>query len=33
MLIVVALLLISDVIAYSLFTRNDHKHEEWMDNQ
>jgi len=33
MLLVIALLVISDVIAYALFTMNDHKHEEWMDYQ
>jgi len=32
MLVVITLLLISDVIAYSLFTMNDHKQEEWLDS-
>jgi hypothetical protein len=33
MLVVIAVLLISDVIAYSLFTMNDHRHEEWNDHR
>ena len=32
MLLVIALLVLSDVIAYSLFTMNDHKQEELMDS-
>jgi len=33
MLVVIALLLISDIIAYSLFMMNNHRYEEWNDHR